>query len=165
VNDQIKAQEVRLIGHEGTQLGIVSSSDALARAQEEALDLVEVSPMAEPPVCKIMDYGKYKYDQKKKQHATKKHHQQQTKEIRLRLKIEEHDLQVKVKRAREFLEKGDRVFVSLQMRGREMAHSKLGLKVVEHFSEELEDVAKADRRPSVDRNRISMTLVPKEHGK
>lgn len=156
---------MRLISRDGDQLGIVSSQEALARAEEDGLDLVEVAPMGEPPVCKIMDYGKYKYQQKKKQHSAKKQHHPQTKEIRLRLKTEEHDLLVKVKHAREFLEKGDRVLVSLQLRGREMAHADLARKVIQHFAEQLEDLAKIDKNPSLDRNRISMLVTPKEQVK
>ena len=135
------------------------------KAEEEGLDLVEVAPTANPPVCKIMDYGKYKYQQKKKLHAAKKHHHQQTKEIRLRLKTEEHDLQVKVKHAREFLEKGDRVLVNLLLRGREMAHADLARNVVDHFTSELEEFAKVDKPPTLERNKVSALLVPKEHGK
>jgi translation initiation factor IF-3 len=156
---------VRLIGQDGAQLGVVSCEEALARAEQEGLDLVEVAPTAEPPVCKIMDYGKFKYQQKKRQHSAKKHHQPQTKEIRLRLKTEEHDLLLKVKHAREFLEKGDRVLVSLMLRGREMAHADLAKKVVEHFAEELLDFVKIERHPSIDRNRISMVLAPREQSK
>lgn len=153
---------MRLIGQDGTQLGQVSSEQALARAGEEGLDLVEVAPSASPPVCKIMDFGKYKYEQKKKLHTSKKQHHPQTKEIRLRLKTEEHDLQVKVKHAREFLEKGDRVLVNLQLRGREKAHADLARKVMEHFAQELDELSKVDKIPSVTSNRISMVLLPKE---
>jgi translation initiation factor IF-3 len=154
-----------LIGPDGAQLGIVSGEDALAKAGEEGLDLVEVAPTANPPVCKIMNYGKYKYQQKKKLHAAKKQHHQQTKEIRLRLKTEEHDLQVKVKHAKEFLEKGDRVLVNLLLRGREMAHADLARKVVDHFTGELEELAKIDKPPTLERNKVSALLVPREHGK
>jgi translation initiation factor IF-3 len=156
---------VRLISQDGTQLGVVSSEDALARAEQEGLDLVEVAPAANPTVCKIMDFGKYKYEQKKKLHATKKQHHPATKEIRLRLKTEEHDLQVKVKHAREFLEKGDRVLVNLQLRGREMAHADLARKVMDHFAELLKELAKIDRSPSLDRKKLSMVLLPKEQSK
>lgn len=156
---------MRLISQDGTQLGIVPCEQALAKAVEETLDLVEVAPLADPPVCKIMDFGKYKYEQKKKQHAAKKQHHPQTKEIRLRLKTEEHDIQIKVKHAKEFLEKGDRVLISLRLRGREMAHADLARKVMDHFVSELEDIAKVDRSASIDRNRISMTLMPKDQTK
>ncbi len=156
---------MRLISQEGIQLGMVSSEEALARAVEQSLDLVEVAPLADPPVCKIMDFGKYKYEQKKKLHAAKKQHHPHTKEIRLRLKTEEHDIQIKVKHAREFLEKGDRVLISLRLRGREMAHADLAKKVMDHFVSELEEIAKVDRSASIDRNRISMTLMPKDQGK
>ena len=156
---------MRFIGQDGSQLGIVPVQDAMVQAGEQGLDLVEVSPNADPPVCKLMDFGKYKYQQKKKLHAAKKHHHPQTKEIRLRLKTEEHDLQVKVKHAKEFLEKGDRVLVSLRLRGREAAHADLAKKVVEHFMEQLEELAKVDKRPSIERNRISMVLAPKEQSK
>jgi translation initiation factor IF-3 len=142
----------------------VSNEEARSKAEQEGLDLVEVSPTANPPVCKIMDYGKYKYQQKKKLHATKKVHHQQTKEIRLRLKTEEHDLQVKVKHAKDFIEKGDRVLVNLLLRGREMSHADLAQKVVKHFTEELSEVAKVDKAPTVERNKVSALLIPKEHG-
>ncbi len=156
---------MRLIGQDGAQLGIVSCEDALSKAEEEGLDLVEVAPTANPPVCKVMDYGKYKYQQKKKLHAAKKVHHQQTKEIRLRLKTEEHDLLVKVKHAREFIEKGDRVLVNLLLRGREMAHADLARKVVDHFTSELEEIAKVDKPSTLERNKVSALLVPREHGK
>jgi translation initiation factor IF-3 len=144
---------------------MVSNEDALARAKEDGLDLVEVAPTADPPVCKIMDYGKYKYEHKKKLHAAKKQHHPQTKEIRLRLKTDEHDLQIKVKHAKEFLEKGDRVVVNLQLRGREHSHPDLARKVVQHFADQFEGLAKIEKPPSIERGRISMVLAPKEQGK
>jgi translation initiation factor IF-3 len=156
---------VRLIGSDGSQMGVVAAEDALARASEEGLDLVEVAPTADPPVCRIMDFGKYKYQQKKKQHSSKKVHHQQTKEIRLRLKTEEHDLQVKVKHAREFLEKGDRVLLNLLLRGREMSHADMARRLLDHFAQLVEDLAKVDKPAAMDRSRLSMMLVPKEHGK
>ena len=134
VNDQITAPRIRLIDGEGGQVGVITVSDALIRAQSDGLDLVEVSPKADPPVCRLMDYGKFKYQQSKRQHAAKVHQKViHLKEVKLRPKIEDHDLQFKVRNALRFLEEGDKVKVNVVFMGREMAHKDLGLVLIERF--------------------------------
>jgi len=134
VNDQITAPRIRLIDGEGGQVGVITVADALIRAQSDGLDLVEVSPKADPPVCRLMDYGKFKYQQSKRQHAAKVHQKViHLKEVKLRPKIEDHDLQFKVRNALRFLEEGDKVKVNVVFMGREMAHKDLGLVLIERF--------------------------------
>ena len=134
VNDQITAPRIRLIDGEGGQVGLITVADALIRAQSDGLDLVEVSPKADPPVCRLMDYGKFKYQQSKRQHAAKVHQKViHLKEVKLRPKIEDHDLQFKVRNALRFLEEGDKVKVNVVFMGREMAHKDLGLVLIERF--------------------------------
>ena len=134
VNDQITAQRIRLIDGEGGQVGVITVADALTRAQSDGLDLVEVSPKADPPVCRLMDYGKFKYQQSKRQHAAKVHQKViHVKEVKLRPKIEDHDLQFKVRNALRFLGDGDKVKVNVVFMGREMAHKDLGLVLIERF--------------------------------
>ena len=134
INEMIKAPEVRLIGAEGEQIGVVSREDALDRSANIGLDLVIVADNASPPVCKIMDYGKFKYQQSKRQHAAKVHQKViHVKEVKLRPKIEDHDLQFKVRNALRFLEDGDKVKVNVVFMGREMAHKDLGLVLIERF--------------------------------
>ena len=134
VNDQITAPRIRLIDGEGGQVGLITVADALTRAQSDGLDLVEVSPKADPPVCRLMDYGKFKYQQSKRQHAAKVHQKViHLKEVKLRPKIEDHDLQFKVRNALRFLEEGDKVKVNVVFMGREMAHKDLGLVLIERF--------------------------------
>ena len=134
VNDQITAPRIRLIDGEGGQVGVITVADALIRAQSDGLDLVEVSPKADPPVCRLMDYGKFKYQQSKRQHAAKVHQKIiHLKEVKLRPKIEDHDLQFKVRNALRFLEEGDKVKVNVVFMGREMAHKDLGLVLIERF--------------------------------
>ena len=134
VNDQITAPRIRLIDGEGGQVGLITVADALIRAQSDGLDLVEVSPKADPPVCRLMDYGKFKYQQSKRQHAAKVHQKViHLKEVKLRPKIEDHDLQFKVRNALRFLEEGDKVKVNVVFMGREMAHKDLGLLLIERF--------------------------------
>ena len=140
VNERIRSLKVLVIDDEGQKIGIMMTRDAIALAREKGLDLVEVAPNADPPVTRVMDYGKYLYAQQKKQReARKKQAQQQIKEVKFRTKTEEHDLQTKVKKAKEFLEKGDRVKVHVMYRGREMAHPELGREMMERVIRELED--------------------------
>ena len=160
LNDRIKATEVRLVGEEGEQYGIKSIDEARRLAEEAGVDLVLVAENATPPVCKIMDYGKFKYRQKKRQHEHH-HHQPQMKELRLRPKTEAHDMMVRVRQARHFLERGDRVLVNLRFRGREMAHTDLGQRLLQRFSQELEDIAKIERPPSMEGRRMVMILAKK----
>lgn len=151
---------MRVIGADGQQLGIIPTAEALSVAREAGLDLVEVSPNERPPVGRIMDFGKFKYQQSKKQH--KGHaHQTKLKEIRVRPKTGEHDVEVKCKRAREFLEHKDKVLVTVIFRGRELAHMEEGEKLVNEIIRRLEDIAKVESGASRQGKRISCTLTPK----
>jgi translation initiation factor IF-3 len=162
VNERIRVSEVRLIDANGEQVGIISRDDALRRAQEAGLDLVEVAPTAKPPVCKLLDWGKFKYQQKKRSHqAEAKRHQTQVKEIRLTPKTEEHDLRIKLEKAREFLQRRDKVFVNMRFRGREMFHVDLGRAMLERISRELEDIAKVEQTSRMEGRRLTMTLSPR----
>lgn len=161
INEQIRARQVRLIGEEGEQIGVVAIAEALRMAEEAGLDLVEISPNAEPPVCKILDYGKYKYEQQKKAaEARKKQKVIEVKELKFRPNIDEHDYQVKVKAARRFLEAGDKVKITLRFRGREMAHLDLGMNVMKRVKEELLDLAKVEMEARVEGRQAIMVLMP-----
>jgi translation initiation factor IF-3 len=160
-NRRIKAREVRVVGPEGDQLGVLPIDQALARAQELGMDLVEVSPMAKPPVCKIMDYGKFKYLEKKKQNeAKKKQVVVQLKEVKLRPRTEEHDYEVKIKKVREFLAEANKARITVMFRGREMSHKELGQKVLQKVIEELRDVAVIESAPRVEGRQMFMILSP-----
>ena len=160
VNDDIRAEEVRLVDAEGEQRGVVSKKEALEIADESGLDLVEVSPNAEPPVCKILDYGKYKYEQQKKAaEARKKQKVIDVKEIKIRPTIEEHDYAVKLRNARRFLEAGDKVKVTMRFRGREMAHQDLGVEVLNRMKEELADLGKIELEPKLEGRQMIMVLA------
>lgn len=159
INEQIRARQVRLIAADGEQVGVVSIQDALARAEESGLDLVEISPNAEPPVCKILDYGKYKYEQQKKAaEARKKQKVIEVKELKFRPNIDDHDYNVKIKAARRFLEDGDKVKITLRFRGREMAHLDLGMKVMARVRTELADLAKVEMDAKVEGKQAIMIL-------
>jgi translation initiation factor IF-3 len=161
VNDQINADMVRLIGPNGDQLGIVSVTDARARAEELELDLVQVAPQAEPPVCKLLDYGKFKYRQKKKKHG-QKHHRARLKGMRIGLSSEEHDLAFKAEQVREFLKEHDKVEVYMQLRGRQRAHGNLAVENMVEFAKRFEDIAKLERGPTrAGPGRVSMLLSPR----
>lgn len=141
INRQIRVPKVRVIGADGQQVGIIATRDALQMAQDAGLDLVEVAPQSQPPVCKIIDYGKFRYDQTKREKESKKtQHQVKVKEIKLKPNIDEHDFLTKLKKGREFLEKGNKVKLTCFFRGREMAHPDIGKKVVQRFCDELADV-------------------------
>ena len=160
-NRRIKAREVRVIGPEGEQLGVLPVEQALARAQELGMDLVEVSPMAKPPVCKIMDYGKFKYLEKKKQNeAKKKQVVVQLKEVKLRPRTEEHDYTTKLKKVREFLEESNKARITVMFRGREMSHRELGQKVLQRVIEDLRDVAVIESAPRFEGRQMFMILAP-----
>ncbi len=160
VNHRIKVRQVRCIDEEGKQLGVIDTADAMAMANHKGLDLVEIAPDQRPPVCRIMDYGKYKYEIKKKEQLSKKkQHQVQVKEVRVRPKIASHDIQVKVKRARKFLEAGDKVQINCLFRGREMVHREVGLKVMEEVFKHLEDIAKVERDPHMEGRRMVMLVT------
>jgi translation initiation factor IF-3 len=160
-NRRIKAREVRLVGPEGEQLGVLPVEQALARAQDLGMDLVEVSPMAKPPVCKIMDYGKFKYDEKKKQNeAKKKQVVVQLKEVKLRPRTEEHDYATKLKKVREFLGEANKARITVMFRGREMSHRELGQKVLQRIIEDLRDVAVIEAAPRTEGRLMFMILAP-----
>ncbi len=153
---------MRVVDDEGNQLGILPIARALEIAQERGLDLVEVAPNAEPPVCKIMDYGKYKYQQsKRQQEAKKKQTVIQVKEIKMRPKIEEHDYQFKLKSAKKFLSERNKVKISMIFRGREMAHSEIGFQLLKRFSEEVTEDATVEQHPKMEGRNLSMVLAPK----
>ncbi len=160
INEQIRVAAVRVIGADGAQLGILATPQAIAAARELDLDLVEVAPNENPPVCRIMDFGKFKYQQKKRQHKTHTH-QMKIKEIRVRPKTGDHDIDVKVNRAREFLTHKDKVIVSVIYRGRELAHLQEGRKVIDDVLEKLADVGKVEAPPMQHGRRLVCTLAPK----
>ena len=160
INDHIEAAQVRLISVEGEQLGIRPTDEANALAREAGLDLVLVAPESDPPVARILDYGKFKYEQKKRTHQAHRR-QSQLKELRLRPKTEAHDIEVRVNQARRFLKRGDRVLVTMLFRGREMAHTEIGMDVLRSFAEQLSDVAKVEMEPKLERRRMGMILVQK----
>ena len=160
VNEQIRIASVRLIDAEGHQVGIMPTAEAQAKAREAGLDLVEVAPNSSPPVCRILDYGKFKYEQKKKKHQ-KKVHQAQIKEVRVRPKTDTHDIEVKVRRAREFLAKKHKVRFDVMFRGREMAFISRGRQILLSIIDMLEDVAKVERQPEMEGRRMCTILAPK----
>ena len=162
INEQIRDKEVRLIGADGEMIGIVSSKEAQAMAREAELDLVKISPNAKPPVCKIIDYGKYRYEQSRKEkEAKKKQKTIEIKEIRLSPNIEENDLNTKVANARKFISKGDRVKVTLRFRGREMAHVQSSKQILDVFAEKLKDIAVVEKAPKLEGRSMSMFLTEK----
>ena len=160
INEQIRISPVRVISAEGELLGILNTDEALTRAREADLDLVEVAPNERPPVCRIMDFGKFKYQQKKRQ-AKGHTHQSKIKEIRVRPKTGEHDIAFKLNQARTFLQHKDKVIVSVIFRGRELAHLEEGRKVIDHIIKELEDVSKVEAPPSHQGKRIVCIVAPK----
>lgn len=161
-NEKIRIREVRLIDHEGEQQGIVPTTKALQMAQELELDLVEVAPQANPPVCKILDYGKYKFElEKKNRESKKKQKLVKLKEVRMQPKIEKHDLAFKSKHIREFLDAGNKVKVTIRFRGRELAHTELGKVVLDKVLDLLEDSFNLDKPPMMEGRFMSMILSPK----
>ena len=154
--------KVRVIDAEGENHGVISIDDALEIADEAGLDLVEVSPQVSPPVCKVLDYGKFKYEQQKKANeARKKQKTIDVKEIKMRPGIDEHDYQVKMRNVRKFLDSGDKVKMTLRFRGREMAHQELGLRVLTRVREELEDVIKIEQMPRTEGRLMVMIIAPR----
>jgi translation initiation factor IF-3 len=161
INEKVKSREVRLIDDEGKQFGIIPTFDALKLARERGLDLVEVSPKTIPPVCKIMDYGKYKYQiAKKAQEAKKKQTVIQLKEMKLGLKIEEHDLTFKIKHIRGFLEEGCKVKIIIMFKGREVLHVNMGEKLAQKMIEAIKDVGELEQKPKFDGRNIVMVFAP-----
>jgi translation initiation factor IF-3 len=162
VNRRIRIPQVRVIDDDGTQIGVISTSEALAMAEERGLDLVEVSPKARPPVCKIMDYGKYMYQLNKRAKEAKKHqHVTVVKEIKMRPKIEPHDYEFKLRHAREFLGAGDKVKCTVTFRGRELAHKELGRRLMEKAAEDLNDVASVEVPIRSEGRSMIMVLAPR----
>ncbi|MCK9172064.1 MAG: translation initiation factor IF-3 [Desulfuromonas sp.] len=163
INRAIRAREVRVIDDEGEQLGILTLQDALAAAVERGLDLVEVSPTAKPPVCRIMDYGKFKYQQQKRAaEAKKKAARVELKEVKLRPKTEVHDFEVKVKNVRRFLEEGNKVKVTIMFRGREVTHPEFGRDLLKRVSEKVADIGLIEFFPSMQGRFMHMVLSPKK---
>lgn len=166
VNRRIRVPQVRVIDVDGAQVGVLPTRDALRLAQEKGFDLVEVSPDTAPPVCKIMDYGKYKYELSKKAKGTKRKLQAfQLKEMRLRPKIEDHDYKFKCKHIREFLTQGSKVKVFVEFRGRERAHTEFGQKLMERLKDDLEDVGTTLQKPKMEGRNLTMMIVPKSQRK
>ncbi|MBL8797747.1 MAG: translation initiation factor IF-3 [Planctomycetia bacterium] len=162
VNEQIRISPVRLIGINGEQLGVVPTNQAMDMAREANLDLVEVAAQERPPVCKIMDYGKFRYQQQQQKKDKKaKAHQQKLKEIRVRPKTGEHDVETKINQARKFLEHNDKVLVNVLFRGRELQHIEEGQRIIAGMLEKLVDVAKVEKHPSMEGKRMTAMLAPK----
>ena len=162
INEQIRDREVRLIGENGELIGIMSAKEAYKLAQEAELDLVKIAPTAKPPVCKIIDYGKYKYElARKEKEAKKKQKVIEIKEVRLSPNIEDNDLNTKVSAAKKFLEKGNKVKVTLRFRGREMAHMQSSKHILTEFGENLSDVAVVEKEPKVEGRSMTMFLAEK----
>ena len=163
INEQIRDKEVRLIGENGEQLGIVSTREAMKLAEDAGLDLVKIAPTAKPPVCKIVDYGKFKYDQlRKEKEARKKQRTVEIKEIRLSPNIDTNDLNTKMNAARKFITKGDRVKITLRFRGREMAHMNQSRYILDDFAQELSDIAAVDKPSKVEGRSLVMFLTAKK---
>ena len=162
VNERIRVPQVRVIGDDGSQVGILATRDALAMAQAKGLDLVEVAATSRPPVCRIMDYGKFKYEQNLRARKAKKNqHQMQLKEVKMRPKIEDHDYNFKLRHARAFLEERDKVKFTVTFRGREIAHQDLGYKIIEAIMQDLADVALVETPPRTEGRTLSMVMTPK----
>ena len=162
VNEEIRVPQVRLIDQEGEMMGVMGARDAMLRAYAVGLDLVEISPNADPPVCKILDYGKFKYEQqKKKNEAKKKQKVVEIKEIKVRPNIDENDYQVKMRAMKSFIDEGDKVKVTLRFRGREMAHQDIGIRVLERIRAEMDVTTKVEQMPRLENRQMVMVLSPK----
>ncbi len=166
INDQIRDREVRLVGADGEQIGVIGGNEAKRMAEEAELDLVKISPNAKPPVCKIMDYSKYKFDQAKKaKEAKKKQKTVETKEIRLSPNIDQHDIDTKLKQAIKFLKSGDKVKVTIRFRGRELGHTQFALKIMNKFAEDAQEVSVVEKKPKIEARSMAMFLAPKNEQK
>jgi translation initiation factor IF-3 len=162
VNREIRVREVRAIGPEGEQLGILPTPDAFRKAQELGYDLVEVAPTSQPPVCRIMDYGKYKFDLSKKEHQSRRHQKStQVKEIKLRPRTDKHDLQIKVRQIKEFLAEGNKTKVTVTFRGREMANQELGRAVMTSVMEQVVEAGTIEYQPRMEGRSLIMIVAPK----
>jgi len=166
INDQIRAKEVRVVDEEGTMLGVMDIRKAQFMAEEKHLDLIEIAPNAKPPVCKIMDFGKFQYEiQKKEKHQRKKQQQQQMKEIRFKWRTDTHDFNFKVKHARKFIEEGNKVKGTVMFRGREITHKEIGRELLDRFIEALEDISKVDQKVSSEGRFMSVIMAPDKAAK
>jgi len=166
INEEIRDKEIRVIGADGAQLGIMSSETALRMAEEQEMDLVKIAPNSVPPVCKIMDYGKFRFEQMKKEKEAKKNqHVVEIKEVRMSPNIDTNDFNTKVKSALKFLKDGDRVKVTVRFRGREMAHTSIGHDLLVQFGSDCAEVANVDKAPKLDGRHMSMFLSPKSNKK
>ncbi len=162
VNEEIRAAQVRLIDQDGEMQGVLSAREALHKAFSVGLDLVEISPNADPPVAKILDYGKYKYEQQKKKNEQKKRQKViEIKEVKVRPNIDENDYQVKMRAMKSFIEEGDKVKVTLRFRGREMAHQDIGMRVLERIRQEMDGVTKVEQMPRMENRQMIMVLTPR----
>jgi translation initiation factor IF-3 len=162
VNEEIRVPQVRLIDQDGEMIGVMSAREALIRAYDAGLDLLEISPNAVPPVVKILDYGKYKYEQQKKANEARKRQKVvEIKEIKVRPNIDDHDYDVKMRQAKDFIGEGDKVKVTLRFRGREMAHQDLGLKVLDRIRTEMAEITKVEQMPRLENRQMIMVLAPK----
>src|ERR1700692_4792431 len=162
VNEEIAVPNVRLVDENGAMIGVVTRNEALAMAEKASLDLVEVAPGADPPVCKILDYGKFKYEeQKKKNEARKKQKVIEVKEIKLRPSIDDHDYAVKMRSMNKFIEEGDKVKVTMRFRGRELAHQELGMNVLMRVKDDLDGIAKVEQTPRMEGRQMTMVVSPK----
>lgn len=163
LNEEITASEVRLIGSDGQQIGIVPLQEALTAAEESELDLVEIVPTAKPPVCRVMDYGKFLFDENKKKHAAKKKQKQiQIKEVKFRPGTDEGDYQIKMRNVTRFLDHGDKVKITLRFRGREMAHQELGAQMLKRIESELSELSTVEQFPKMEGRQMVMVLAPKK---
>ena len=163
INEEIRDKEIRVIAEDGEQLGVMSAEQALRIAEERELDLVKIAPNAVPPVCKIMDYGKFRFEQaKREKEARKNQHVMEIKEIRLSFNIDTHDFETKANHARKFLKDGNKVKVSIRFRGRELGHSEIGLETMLRFAETLEDAAAVEKQPKMEGRNMLMFLSPKK---
>ncbi|MEX0803596.1 MAG: translation initiation factor IF-3 [Candidatus Binatia bacterium] len=161
INHQIRAREVRVIGAQGEQLGVMPLHEALRQVDALGLDLVEVAPEAQPPVCRMMDYGKFRYQQRKKAHGPKKHTVVEIKEVKMGSRTDAHDVEHKVRNIRQFIEKGQRVKVSVFFRGREITHPELGRQMLRGVMDQITDIAKVDIEPRLEGRNMAMLLTPK----
>ncbi|NJL34865.1 MAG: translation initiation factor IF-3, partial [Chloroflexaceae bacterium] len=161
INNRIRAREVRLIDEQGTQVGIVAIQEAQRMAEERGVDLVEVAPNANPPVCRLMDYGKFRYEQSKKEREARKNQKQtDLKEVRLKPRTSEHDLSVKAKQARRFLSSGDKVKFTVRFKGREMAHTDIGREMLDMVMDQLRDISIVEQKPTLESRALSLVLAP-----
>lgn len=166
INEQIRAPQIRVIDDAGKQLGVMTPAEAMRLARERELDLVEVAATAKPPVCRLIDYGKYQYEQTKRERQARKAQKQiEIKEVRLRPKTSEHDTEVRVRQARKFLESGAKVKVRLRFRGREIQHPQVALKILQDFANRLKDVGEVEIRPNMEGRSLLMILAPMSKGK